>query len=81
MYSRELLIKITRNNNCFRRKNLRAIFNADPSSGRNTFRVKDCSFLERNRAYIGECQEGCQVQVTKVCVKRQRGKKFKGSWR
>jgi hypothetical protein len=81
MYSRELLYKITKNNNCFRNKNLRAFFNSDCSSGRNTFRVKDCAFLDRNRVYIGECQEGCQVQVTKVCVKRNKGKKFKGSWK
>ncbi len=81
MYSSELLHKITKNNNCFRRSNIKTVFNSDASSGKNSFRLRDCSFLNRNRVALSKCDgsNGCQVTVTKVCVKRNSTKKQRGS--
>jgi hypothetical protein len=78
MYSSELLYKIVKTNNCYRKKNLRTIFSSDPSSAKNTLKLKDCSFLNKNRVYVGKCQEACQVKITKVVLKRHAGKKSKG---
>lgn len=55
MYSTELLYRMTKNNNCFRKSNLKTIFNSDRTSGKNTFALKDCSYLNRNRVSISCC--------------------------
>lgn len=52
MYSRELLYRITRNKNSFRSTNLKTVFNKNCSSGKNTFRITDCTYLNRNRVYV-----------------------------
>lgn len=78
MYSRELLYKITKNNNCFRKVNLKTAFNSDSCSGRNTFKIKDCAFLDRNRVQVSSCLKDGQVKVTKICVKRNKAAKMSG---
>lgn len=66
MYSNELLYRITRNNNCFRKSNLKTVFNSDPSSGNNSFGITRCTYLNRNRVTISCCPKDCQVTITKV---------------
>ena len=81
MYSTELLHKITKNNNCFRRSNLKTIFNSEKNSAKNSFGLTDCAFLNRNRVALSCCNDGAKVKIVKISVKRNSTKKIRGSFK
>ena len=70
MASQELLQLITRNKNCFLRKNLGKVFTTDPFSATNVPRSSDPGFTARNATGLMSSEEPGKVRVVRKICKR-----------